>query len=154
MKKNIVIIVSILFISSLFALGYYFVQSNSQVSADSWTDTIGTVNSTNSSSTTNTNSSSNTTSSSSNGIQLPTKPDNLPQVDITATINKIIQIIFAVGEIAFAILLLIGGVMYITSAGEEDQTNKAKKLMLNAIIGIVILFSAWGIANWIIGFLS
>lgn len=85
---------------------------------------------------------------------LPEKPAKLPDVDVTALVNRIIQIIFAVGQIAFVIVFLIGGVMFITSVGNEQQAERSKKLLLYAIIGMVVLFAAWGIAEFIIGQLS
>lgn len=82
---------------------------------------------------------------------LPKKPDKLPNVKIETVVKTATGLIFSVGEIAFVIVLLIGGVMFITSAGNEQQAEKAKKLLLYAIIGIVILTSAWGIAEFILG---
>lgn len=85
---------------------------------------------------------------------LPEKPAKLPNVSVTGLVNRIIQIIFAVGQIAFVIVFLIGGVMFITSVGNEQQAERSKKLLLYAIIGMVVLFAAWGIAEFIIGQLS
>ncbi len=85
---------------------------------------------------------------------LPDKPASLPDVELESVINKAIQIIFAVGQISFVIMLLVGGVMFITSAGNEQQAEKAKKLLLYAILGIVVLFAAWAIATFVIGQLS
>lgn len=82
-------------------------------------------------------------------ITLPENP-GLPVINVDNLIKQAIQIIFAVGQVSFVIVLLIGGVMFITSAGNEQQAEKAKKLILYAVIGIVVLFSAWGIADFII----
>ena len=38
-----------------------------------------------------------------------------------------------------------------TSAGNEETATKAKKLLLDAVIGIVIVVSAWAISTWILG---
>lgn len=83
-------------------------------------------------------------------IPLPTRPPNLPDVNINNLIRTAIQVIFAVGQIAFVIVLLIGGLMFITSAGNQEQAEKAKKLILFAVIGVVVLFSAWGIASFLV----
>jgi hypothetical protein len=48
------------------------------------------------------------------------------------------------------ILLLIGGLQYMTSAGNEEASAKAKRLILEAIIGLVIVLAAWAAGNWII----
>lgn len=77
-------------------------------------------------------------------------PTNLPTTNIDSVISKIFNIIVTVGEIAFIIMLLVGGVMFITSGGDEAGGTKAKKMILNAVIGIVVLLSAWAIATWVL----
>jgi len=47
-------------------------------------------------------------------------------------------------------MIIIGGIQYMTSAGNEEKTNKAKKTILWAIIGIAIVISV----NFITGFLE
>lgn len=51
-------------------------------------------------------------------------------------------IISIAGVIALA-ALIIGGILYLTSAGEPEKLNKAKKQILAAFIGIIILFSSY-----------
>lgn len=50
----------------------------------------------------------------------------------------------------FIIMLLVGGVQYLTSMGNEDATTKAKKLLINAVIGIVIVAIAAVAGRWIL----
>lgn len=82
----------------------------------------------------------------------PVKPDNLPSGDLTTIIKKIVSFIHSFAQIAFLIVFLIGGIMYITSAGDEGKAKTANKLMLNAIIGIVVVFSAYAIATYFMNF--
>lgn len=79
-------------------------------------------------------------------------PSNVPTDAgvVTRFIGKVFNIIITIGEVAFIIMLLVGGVMYITSGASEGQAEKAKKLIINAGIGVVILLAAWGIASWIL----
>lgn len=42
-----------------------------------------------------------------------------------------------VGVIGFA----IAGIMYLTSAGQEEQIKLAKKAMVNSILGVVVAIS-------------
>lgn len=70
------------------------------------------------------------------------------------TINKIVNLIFTISEVAFVVILIVGGVMYLTSMGNEDAAGKARKLMLDAVIGIVIVLSAWGIGTWLLSSLK
>lgn len=54
----------------------------------------------------------------------------------------------------FMIMMLVGGFTYLTGAGNEEKTSKAKKLMIDAVIGIILTASAYGTAQFIIGQLS
>lgn len=67
------------------------------------------------------------------------------------TIGKnITNILAGIAQIVLVIMLMYGGVSYITSAGNEEQANKAKGVLTNAIIGIVIVGASWGIITYII----
>lgn len=47
----------------------------------------------------------------------------------------------------FIVMLLVGGVQYLTAMGNEEATTKAKKLLINAVVGIVIVAIAYA-AGW------
>lgn len=51
-----------------------------------------------------------------------------------------------IGAGAFA-MLFYGGYLYVVSAGNEEQTGKAKKIIIGAVIGILIAFAAFGIVT-------
>jgi len=46
-------------------------------------------------------------------------------------------------------LIIYAGWLYMTAAGEEEKIEKAKKILINAIIGLVIILSAFGITTFI-----
>ena len=47
------------------------------------------------------------------------------------------------------IILMVGGLIWLTSAGEADKISQAKKMIGGSITGIIILFSSWIILNTI-----
>lgn len=49
-----------------------------------------------------------------------------------------------IGAASFA-MLFYGGYLYVASFGNEEQTGKAKKIIIGAVIGIVIALAAFGI---------
>lgn len=49
------------------------------------------------------------------------------------------------------IMIIYAGVLYVTAAGAEDQTGKAKKIIMYAIIGLLIVLLSWAIVNTILG---
>jgi len=47
--------------------------------------------------------------------------------------------------ILFVALMVYAGVLWMTAGGNEDQVGKAKKLIFQAMIGLVVVFSAYSI---------
>jgi len=68
-------------------------------------------------------------------------------LDMVATI---INVLFGLLGTLAVVLILYGGFLYMTSAGERDKIDKAKKVLINAAIGLVIILSAYAIAAFII----
>lgn len=81
-------------------------------------------------------------------ISVPSLPDYGPGSWAQIGTN-ILNLLARIAGIALIIMLLVGGVMYITSAGNEEQAKKAQTVIINAIIGIVIVALAWGIITFI-----
>ncbi|MBZ9578131.1 hypothetical protein KJA13_03880 [Patescibacteria group bacterium] len=49
--------------------------------------------------------------------------------------------------ITAALMIAIGGVMYIISQGKPEMLSKAKSLFTAVVIGLVIIYGAWVIVN-------
>jgi predicted permease len=62
---------------------------------------------------------------------------------------SIIKALLAFIGVVFMILFIYGGFLYMTSAGESDKVKKAKGLIKNAIIGVLIVMSAYAITYFI-----
>jgi len=48
------------------------------------------------------------------------------------------------------LILIVGAVMYATAAGNEEQTNKAKKLIILAVAGMVIIYGSFAIISTVV----
>jgi len=57
-------------------------------------------------------------------------------------------LIFIVGAIA-VLMLIIGGIRYVVSNGEQSAVTSAKNTILYAIIGIIVAFLAYGAVNFL-----
>lgn len=55
-----------------------------------------------------------------------------------------------VGTIAIS-AIVYAGFLYLTAASNEEQSGKAKKIIIWVVIGIVIIFSAYAIVNTLLG---
>lgn len=73
--------------------------------------------------------------------------------DLRVTIMRIIQIFLGLVGLIALILTIYAGYVWMTSAGNPERIDTAKKTLRNAAIGLVIIFSAFSIVSFIIGFL-
>ncbi len=67
--------------------------------------------------------------------------------NITSFIMRIINLALIVAGLIAVLFLIIGGFRYITSAGNEETAESAKKIIVNAIIGIVIIILSFVIVR-------
>lgn len=64
--------------------------------------------------------------------------------------NKAADIlIFLVGAVS-VIVLIVAGFMYVISAGNPEQTKRAKDAIMYALIGIAVAFMAFAIVNFVL----
>lgn len=78
-------------------------------------------------------------------------PDVPGRFDTLANvINTIFNIVIAASGAIFVILLLVGGIQYLTAAGNEESVGNARKLLINSIVGLIIVLSAWALGTWIL----
>lgn len=69
---------------------------------------------------------------------------------LTEFIKSIVNILlYLVGVIA-VIMIIIGGIKYVTSNGDSSAVTSAKNTIMYAIIGVVVAILAFAIVNWII----
>ena len=72
-------------------------------------------------------------------------------------VGKIIAIIIkgflSLLGVIFIILILIGGYNWMTAAGEEEKIKKAKDTLRRAIIGLLIVVSAYAITYFVFTYL-
>ena len=75
--------------------------------------------------------------------QLGTKP-------LTETIASIINVAMGLLGMVVVILILAGGFMWMTAAGNDEKITKAKGLIFGGIIGLAIILSAYAIAQFVV----
>ncbi|MDO8668895.1 MAG: Ig-like domain-containing protein [Candidatus Buchananbacteria bacterium] len=78
----------------------------------------------------------------------------LPQNDLRVAIVRIIQLILGFLGIFAVIMVLYGGFVWMTSGGDPAKIEKAKKILINTVIGIIIILSSYIITAFIIGILA
>lgn len=68
----------------------------------------------------------------------------------TAIVGRIIGIVLGLMGIILVVLMLAGGVMWMTSGGSAEQVTKAKKLMTSALIGLIIVVFSYSISRFVV----
>jgi type IV secretory pathway VirB2 component (pilin) len=63
-------------------------------------------------------------------------------ISLTAILTNILTFLTGIAGILAIIMLIIGAIMYLSAAGDEDRIDTGKKIVKFSIIGIIIAFSA------------
>jgi len=75
----------------------------------------------------------------------------LPTGTIGGSIEKIIKFLLAfIGGLS-VLMIIVSGIMYITSTGESSKTETAKNMLTYSIVGLVVSLLAWIIVDSVIG---
>jgi len=78
-------------------------------------------------------------------LQPPSGWERLANITLPGIISTVIKLILVVAALIAFIFLVIGGIKWITSGGDKEQTAKAQGTITAALIGLVIVFAAWAI---------
>lgn len=73
---------------------------------------------------------------------------------VSDLIARVIEILLMFGGVIAVVFVVIGGYWYVTSAGNEEQAEKGRKTLLNAIIGVVLIVLSYVIINVIVNLVS
>lgn len=64
--------------------------------------------------------------------------------------GRIINFILTFVGVIFLILTIYAGFLWMTAGGNEETVKKAKKWLVNSVIGLAIILSAYSITNFIL----
>lgn len=78
----------------------------------------------------------------------PTSPDAALGL-LAKIIVMLINISLVIAAVVFFFIFLIGGIRWITSSGDKVQIEAARNTIMNALIGLVIVFSLFAILKLI-----
>lgn len=68
-------------------------------------------------------------------------------ITLSSVISGLITLVLVVAAIVFFFMLIIGGLKWILSGGDKAQTESARNQITAALIGLVIVFGAFAIAQ-------
>lgn len=74
---------------------------------------------------------------------------NIGTLTIPALVSGLIKLLVIAAAVIFFFMLVIGGIQWIMSGGDKAKTEAARSQITAALVGLVIVFSAWAIAQLI-----
>lgn len=66
-------------------------------------------------------------------------------------VGTIINIFLSIMGVLFTVLMVYGGYTWMTSYGAEAKVTKAKNLIVDAVIGLIIVMAAYAISSFVVG---
>ena len=79
-------------------------------------------------------------------------PDNLPTPHADqSTLNKIFSLLFVTLGSAAILMMVIGGIQYVTARSNAEAVSKARNRITYSLIGLIIVAVAAGIVHWVLG---
>lgn len=66
-------------------------------------------------------------------------------------VNGIVNAAYFWAGIVCVIVIIVGGYLYVTSNGDAAQVKRGKNAVLGAIVGIIVILSAFTITQYVIG---
>jgi len=61
----------------------------------------------------------------------------------------IINTVLGILGIVFVAYLVYGGFVWMTAAGNQEDVGKAKKIIINSVIAVIVILLAFAIANFV-----
>jgi len=73
----------------------------------------------------------------------------LSEITFEALISSAVNLVLIVASILFVFNFLIGGIKFMLSGGNKEKLDSAKRQLMNAILGIIIIFSSWAVLGFV-----
>lgn len=69
-------------------------------------------------------------------------------VPLEESIGRVIKLALGFVGVVIVVIMIYAGFLWMTAGGNEDQVKKAKAWMINAVIGLVIVLTAYAISTF------
>ena len=70
--------------------------------------------------------------------------------DFTVLLINIAQWILGISGSLALLAFIVGGIMFLTSAGSRERVDQAKKILSGAVIGLAIVFFSYTVINFVL----
>ncbi|MDO8499294.1 MAG: hypothetical protein Q7S66_01390 [bacterium] len=88
------------------------------------------------------------------GVKIIEAPLGLPSTDIRLIIARVIRVALGLVGIVMVVMIIFSGYLWMTAGGNDEQIGRAKKIIINAVIGLAIILSAYAIVFFVMRMLG
>lgn len=74
----------------------------------------------------------------------------LGTVDLRTSVIKLVQFVLGLMGLIAVVLIIYGGIIWMTAAGNEQRVEKAKQIITSAAIGLVVIILSWAIVIFVV----
>lgn len=74
----------------------------------------------------------------------------LGSADLKEVVINIIKWVLGILALVGVVMLIYAGILWMTSAGNADRIERAKKIIIGAVIGLVIVLLSWAIVTYVV----
>ncbi len=75
---------------------------------------------------------------------------NIPDLSANVVVQNVLNIAYFLMGIIAVIIIIVSGITYATSAGNAASVTKARNQIFYAVIGIVVVITAYAITNFVL----
>lgn len=73
---------------------------------------------------------------------------------VTTVIGNTISVVLGMLGVLFLILTIYAGLLWMTAGGNTENVKKAKSILLNSVIGLIIVLSSYAITATVLQYLG
>lgn len=70
--------------------------------------------------------------------------------NVDSVLQTVVDTMLIFLGVVSVVVVIIGGIRYVTSGGDSKSAGQARSMILYAIIGLVVAFLAYAIVNWVV----
>jgi len=83
------------------------------------------------------------------GGGLPKGEGSKPSESLAIEAGRIVGTLLAFLGIIFLVLMIAGGIMWMTASGNDAKVGTARRLIVAAVIGLIIVLSAYAVTTFV-----
>ncbi len=69
---------------------------------------------------------------------------------VGGVLTNIINTMLVIAGVLAVIMIIVGGIRYITSDGDSNKANQARQTILYSVIGVVVAAASYAIVNFVV----